>query len=141
MTYIDKLFTEADKIWPRKQAFQKLSLTFISLLILGMTSYLISGHIKDKKMRAFELNGKVERLIKSEKIYFYRINGNWYGIQSEMNNVIEENDSVLKERNSNKIIVFRQTVKINDYKASEMTLKNVSENKQLMRQLEKDLSK
>lgn len=67
MISLKDLFDEADKIWPRKYAQRTFIVLFILISIISLISYLIERHNRFKEMEALELNGKIERIVKSEK--------------------------------------------------------------------------
>ena len=139
MISINKLFDEAEKIWPKKYAIRTFLVLFIFFSIIGLTSYFIEKYNRHKKMNAFEIKGRIEKIIKAERVFFYNVNGYWYGVQSEMNYFVEENDSLFKERETNLIILYRQNIKFKEFKASQTKIREVHENDKLLKQFERTI--
>ncbi len=125
------MFREANKIWPTKSAIPIIASFFLvgSLIIVG--SSLLDKRKKKNDYYRFHIDGKVEKYIVSKNYNFYKINGNWFGIQGMLNTHIRQSDSLIKTQNSYDIIVISSNGDEDNYQYPYTFFKMIDENDRL----------
>ncbi|MFC2152713.1 hypothetical protein ACFLSE_09305 [Bacteroidota bacterium] len=127
------IMDETEKIWPMK-SFGRFITVFLTISILAVVIGSIYDYKKTKReVYETELNYRLGESILTPNYRFYKINGEWYAVQGQINANICPNDSISKKKNSFDIYVFESNGTKRKYGYSSMTFEPIENNAKLKR--------
>jgi len=125
------MLREANKIWPMKSAIPIIATFFLIGILIMISSSLLDKREKKNDYYRFQIDGKVEKCIVSKNYKFYKINGDWFGIQGMLNTHIRQSDSLIKTQNSYDMIVISSNGDKENYQYPNTFFKMIDENDRL----------
>ncbi len=130
---MNKFFKEANKIWPAKSAIPIIISFFVLSTLIMVVTYFVEIEVIKNDYNSFRINGRIEKIIRTNNYVFCKINSDWYGIRGDINIYISQNDILQKKTDSYKLTVTKENGKTNVYDFPNTYFCLVRENKKLIK--------
>jgi len=129
--YINRLFAEVEKIIPAEKFLKFFGPFLLISLVILIALTIIQNNRTKKVLYQTELHLKLGECIDTPNYRFYKVKGEWYGVQGPVNGYICPNDSVFKEKNTLDLFVIKPNGEKIKYKSTNNTFVPIESNKKL----------
>ncbi len=133
---MDKLFQEANKIWPFRSFIKYMSGFVIIFLVVTLISFLTNSNKLKSEFYKFELHGKISEVVYGKKHNYFKINSEWFAVQGEINDYLKANLKIDKDMCST-IIIINDNGKIKEFDVPKTKFVPVDSDKNLKQELNK----
>ena len=130
---MNKMFREANKIWPAKSGIRILIIFFLIVILIMISSSLLDKRMMKKDFYSFSLNGRIEKCVESKNYIFYKINGTWFGVQGMLNAQIKVCDSIIKSAGIYDLVVISDNGERKKYQYPTTFFKTIEGSRNLMK--------